>query len=145
MKNIAALALSTTLLAGTAWASTSPVGTWRSIDDKTQQPRSEVVITENQGVLSGKIARVLRPDADPNAVCDKCSDDRKGQPMVGLEIIRDAKPNRDNSVWEGGRILDPETGRSYNLRMTVTDQGQRLDVRGSIGPFGRTQTWIRVE
>lgn len=145
MKNIAALALSTTLLAGTAWASTSPVGTWRSIDDKTQQPRSEVVITENQGVLSGKIARVLRPDADPNAVCDKCSDDRKGQPMVGLEIIRDAKPNRDNSVWEGGRILDPETGRSYNLRMMVTDQGQRLDVRGSIGPFGRTQTWIRVE
>jgi uncharacterized protein (DUF2147 family) len=145
MKNIAALALSTTLLVGTAWASTSPVGTWRSIDDKTQQPRSEVVITENQGVLSGKIARVLRPDADPNAVCDKCSDDRKGQPMVGLEIIRDAKPNRDNSVWEGGRILDPETGRSYNLRMMVTDQGQRLDVRGSIGPFGRTQTWIRVE
>ena len=145
MKNIAALALSSTLLAGTAWASTSPVGTWRSIDDKTQQPRSEVVITENQGVLSGKIARVLRPDADSNAVCDKCSDDRKGQPMVGLEIIRDAKPNRDNSVWEGGRILDPETGRSYNLRMMVTDQGQRLDVRGSIGPFGRTQTWIRVE
>lgn len=145
MKTITALTFSLTFLAGSAWAHTTPVGTWHSIDDKTQQPRSEVVITENQGVLNGTIARVLRPDADPNAVCDKCTDERKGKPMVGLEIIRDAKPNRDNTVWEGGRILDPETGRSYNLRMTVTDEGKRLDVRGSFGPFGRTQTWIRVE
>ena len=47
-------------------------------------------------------------------------------------------------VWEGGKILDPENGRNYGLRMTPVDGGKKLEVRGSIGPFGRTQTWTRV-
>ena len=31
------------------------------------------------------------------------------------------------------------------LRLTPADEGRKLDVRGSIGPFGRTQTWQRVQ
>ena len=48
-------------------------------------------------------------------------------------------------VWEGGKILDPENGKTYTLRMTPIEDGKKLEVRGSIGPFGRTQTWIRVQ
>ena len=65
--------------------------------------------------------------------------------MVGLEIIRGAKKATDKDVWEGGKILDPENGREYTLRLTPVDGGKKLDVRGSFGPFGRTQTWVRVQ
>jgi uncharacterized protein (DUF2147 family) len=64
--------------------------------------------------------------------------------MVGLEIIRGARKAPDKDVWEGGKILDPENGREYSLRLTPVDGGKKLDVRGSFGPFGRTQTWLRV-
>jgi len=29
--------------------------------------------------------------------------------------------------------------------MTPVEGGKKLEVRGSIGPFGRTQTWVRVQ
>lgn len=126
-------------------AQMSPVGLWKNVDEKTGAPKSEVRITDNGGVLTGKVERILREGADPNAVCDKCTDDRKGKPIVGLEIIRGAKQAEGKTVWEDGKILDPENGKTYTLRLTPVEGGQKLEVRGSIGPFGRTQTWVRVQ
>ena len=126
-------------------AQMSPVGLWKSVDEKTGAPKSEVRISESGGVLTGKVERILRDGADPSAVCDQCTDDRKGKPIVGLEIIRGAKQAEGKTVWEDGKILDPENGKTYTLRLTPVDGGQKLEVRGSIGPFGRTQTWVRVQ
>ncbi|WP_409935109.1 MULTISPECIES: DUF2147 domain-containing protein [Comamonas] len=126
-------------------ADMSPVGLWRTFDEKSGEPKSEVRISDSGGVLSGKVEKLLRKGADLQAVCDRCSDDRKGQPLVGLEIIRGAKQAPGKAVWEDGKILDPENGSSYSLKLTPADNGNKLDVRGSIGPFGRTQTWTRVE
>ena len=128
-----------------AFAQMNPVGTWNTIDDKSGEVRSEVVITESAGQLNGKLTKLLRKDAKQDAVCTECSDDRKGKPMLGLEIIRGAKKAEGKDVWEGGKILDPENGRNYSLRLTPVEGGKKLEVRGSIGPFGRTQTWVRVQ
>ena len=126
-------------------AQVTPVGLWRNVDDKTGEVRAEIRITDNGGVLSGKIEKRLGKDVKPGDVCDQCSDDRKDKPIVGLEIIRGAKKAEGRDVWEGGKILDPENGRDYTLRMTPIEGGKKLEVRGSIGPFGRTQTWMRVQ
>ena len=126
-------------------AEMSPVGLWRTTDEKTGEAKSEVRIVDNAGVVSGKVEKLLRKGADPKAVCSQCSDDRKDQPLVGLEIIRGAKKAEGKTVWEDGKILDPENGSSYSLKLTPVDAGNKLEVRGSIGPFGRTQTWTRVE
>ena len=131
-------------LALPAVAQMSPVGTWHTMDEKTGEIKSQIVISEAGGVVSGKIDKVLRKDAKPDAVCDECSDDRKGKPIVGLEIIRGAKKAAGKDVWEDGKILDPENGKNYTLRLTPIEGGKKLEVRGSIGPFGRTQTWVRV-
>lgn len=128
-----------------AWAQATPVGLWRSIDDKTGEPKAEIRIAETDGGLKGHIEKVLRKDAKPDAKCDECRDERKGQPMLGLEIIRGAKQADGTDVWENGKILDPENGREYRLRLTPVDGGRKLDVRGSVGPFWRTQTWVRVQ
>jgi uncharacterized protein (DUF2147 family) len=135
--------LSAALCASMALAN-SPVGQWHTLDDKTGEVKSVVLIFEQQGVVRGRVEKVLRKDADPAAKCDKCSDDRKNQPVVGMEIIRGAKKAGGKNVWEDGEILDPENGKTYALRLTPIENGTKLEVRGSIGPFGRTQTWVRV-
>ena len=143
----AAVGLGLLVVAGWASAQMTPVGTWRSVDENGQ-PKAQVRI-EAQGeganaVLNGRIEKVLKAGADPKAVCEKCEGDRKDKPIVGMEIIQGAKKKADADVWEGGRILDPEKGSDYSLRLTPIDGGAKLQVRGSMGPFSRTQTWQRV-
>ncbi len=65
---------------------------------------------------------------------------------LGLEIIRGGKKAEGKDVWEDGKILDPENGKSYPASFTPIEGGKKLEVRGyGLGPFGRTQTWIRVQ
>ncbi|MBA3593736.1 MAG: DUF2147 domain-containing protein [Pseudomonadota bacterium] len=128
-----------------ALAQMTPAGLWRNIDDKTGEAKAEIRIVESGGVFSGKIDKRLGKDVKPDDTCDKCSDERKDQPILGLEIIRGAKKAEGKDVWEGGKILDPENGRNYSLRLTPIEGGKKLEVRGSFGPFGRTQTWVRVQ
>ncbi len=144
MRNISA-ALFLIACGATAWAQMTPVGNWHTVDDKTGEVKSEIRITDSGGVLMGAISKLLAKDAKADAVCDKCSDDRKDKPMLGLQIIRGAKKAEDKEVWESGRILDPENGKTYTLRLTPVEGGAKLEVRGSIGPFGRTQTWVRAK
>lgn len=125
----------------------SPVGLWKTIDDKTGQPRSIVRIEAKGEELQGFIHQRLDPNAKPDAVCASCPGDRLNQPIQGLNIIRGLKANtKEPGVWEGGSILDPESGSDYRLKVRVIDGGQKLELRGYVGMpmLGRTQTWVRV-
>ena len=140
--------LAATLLALSAQAQMSPLGLWRSIDDETNQPKAEIRITQNaSGGLSGVVERSLLTTPSPEPNCNLCTDDRKGKPKIGLEIIRGGQQSDGKAVWEGGKILDPESGKNYSLRLSPIEGGKKLEVRGYIGAplLGRTQTWIRVQ
>ena len=130
---------------GAAHAQMTPVGNWHSFDEKTGELKSQIVIADTGGVLNGRIDKLLRKDADQKAVCKECRDERKDKPMLGLDIIRGAKQLEGKEVWEGGKILDPENGKEYALRLTPIEGGKKLEVRGSIAFFGRTQTWVRAQ
>lgn len=138
------LAWSLGLAASAAFAQMSPVGKWHTIDDETGEVKSLIALAEANGVVTGRIEALLRKGADPAARCTACTDARKDQPMVGLEIIRGAKKTAGETVWEGGEILDPEKGKTYKLKLTPIEGGAKLQVRGYLGPFYRTQTWVRV-
>ena len=140
------IGLSFSLLAGIAQAQNTPVGVWKSIDDETKKEKSLIRITESGGALSGKIEKFLDPETKPDTVCDKCTDERKDKPVMGMTIVRNAKQSADDKeVWEGGDILDPKNGKVYKLRLKPMDGGKSMEVRGYIGPFFRNQTWIRAE
>ena len=120
--------------------SISPVGTWNTIDDETRKPGSLVRITEKDGVISGTVEKIVDP-AKQDSKCEECASDdpRKGKPVIGMTILTDLKKESD-AVWSGGKILDLNNGK-----VTVIEGGKKLEMRGSILFFGRTQTWIRVE
>ena len=141
------LAASTLMLASNLVAAAgSPVGTWRSIDDKTKQERSIITITEENGELKGVVEKIFdQPGDDPAHLCKECKDERKDKPVIGMAILWGLK--KDGDTWGGGEILDPKNGKIYRCKMTLSPDGKSLNVRGFIGIslLGRTQTWLRQE
>jgi len=133
--------------AASSFAQMTPVGTWHTLDDKTGEAKAEIQIVDKGGVLSGRVIKSLRPDPNAQKTCEECKDDRKGQDIIGMEIIRGVKPDAsaDNLWANGGKILDPENGKEYTVKMTLKDAGQKLQVRGYLGPFYRTQIWLRAQ
>jgi uncharacterized protein (DUF2147 family) len=126
--------------------SNSPVGVWQTIDDHTGQAKAVVQIVEDGGgALSGRIVQGLGENDKPERRCTACTDARKDQLIKGMTIITGMKQDGEN--WEGGQILDPESGKLYKCKMHLEDGGQKLVVRGYIGVslLGRSQTWVRQQ
>lgn len=120
---------------------TSIFGKWKTIDDNSGKARSIVEIYEQDGKAYGKIVELFpEPGEDPDPVCDECDqdDERYGQPVKGLEIIRGLKAD-NNGNWKNGDILDPENGKEYDCKIWV-EEG-KLKVRGYLLFLYRTQTW----
>lgn len=133
------------LLFSTISMAASPAGLWKSIDDKTGKPRSLIRISEDNGVYSGVVEKGLLPGDTGERVCDKCTDERKDQKIIGMTIIKNIKDNNGN--YADGEILDPDNGKVYKCKMKLDVTGNKLEVRGFIGMslFGRSQTWVREE
>jgi uncharacterized protein (DUF2147 family) len=134
-------------MASSSFAQMTPVGTWHSIDDQTGEAKAEIHIFEQDGILRGRVVKSLRNDPKAKKTCEDCKDDRKGQGIIGMEIIRGVKQeNTTDPLWAGGgKILDPENGKEYTVKMVPREDGKKLQVRGYIGPFYRTQVWQRVQ
>jgi len=129
-----------------AMAQDSPVGLWKNIDDESGKPKALIRITEANGVLEGKIEKLFHDASqDQNPVCDKCSDARKNQPILGMTMLSGLK--KDGDEYNGGEILDPNNGKVYRSKLKVADGGKKLEVRGYIGVpmLGRSQTWVREQ
>lgn len=123
----------------------SPLGIWTTIDDVSHKPRALVEISEHEGVLSGQIVRLFRePDEDPDPRCEDCTGSRHDQRVLGMTILWNLR--RHGGSWDGGEILDPETGSIYRCTLRPVADGGKLEVRGYIGIslLGRTQVWSRA-
>ncbi len=117
---------------------------WKTIDDKTKQPKATVRFTEQKnGTLTASIQSILTP-GEENA-CTKCEGPYHNKSLKGLTIVRGLK-NTGGTSYDGGSILDPQTGKTYKLKGKLADGGKKLELRGFIGvaALGRNQTWIRV-
>lgn len=132
------------LLPLTALAQNTPLGRWRSIDDATGKSKAVIEVSEaGNGTLSAKIVQLIDTSNGPNPLCDDCTGARHNKPILGMTIAWGLKP--EGKVWAGGRILDPENGKEYAVKMTPIAGGRKLEVRGFLGfsLLGRTQVWLR--
>jgi len=121
-------------------------GLWKSIDDETGDPKSVVKIYLEDGKLFGDIVKLFRkPGEDPDPVCDKCDEDdpRYNQKVLGMTIITEMEFQEDDNEWEDGEILDPKKGKVYDCKLWVEDE--KLQVRGYVLFFHRTQEWLRYD
>jgi len=135
------MVVSCLLSSGIVLAADPPVGTWKTVDDKTGKVKSEVQIYEEGGKLFGKITSLSDPldkQGKPR-ICTECKGADKDKPIVGLVILKDLSLSKDR--YKGGTILDPEDGKVYKAEVWIEDG--KLKVRGYISLFYKTQTWIK--
>jgi uncharacterized protein (DUF2147 family) len=120
------------------------LGKWKSIDDETGEAKSIVEIYEYNGEVFGKITQLFRkPEEEQDPVCDKCEDDRKNTKVMGMQIIRNMKLK--DGYYQGGTICDPKNGKVYKCEFWLSaNDSNKLELRGYVGWFFRTQTWVRV-
>lgn len=124
------------------------LGLWNTTDDKSQ-----VLIFKQDEKYFAKIISLKEPNVpadDKEGFAGKPKTDYKNpnpqlrqRPIVGMQFMSDfvyAGRNR----WEGGRVYDPESGKTYKCKMTLLSTN-RLEVRGYVGLslLGRTVVWTR--
>jgi uncharacterized protein (DUF2147 family) len=142
---LAAVAL---LLGGQAApaAAQTVAGVWQQIDPDTGKVGALVTFAESGGVFKGSFSKLFPdPGDDPNPLCNNCPGSQRGKPFLGLVFIDGMK--RSGLEYDGGTILDPETGTVYSADMKLSRDGNTLTVRGYVGIrlFGQSQTWKRVQ
>jgi uncharacterized protein (DUF2147 family) len=119
------------------------LGEWKTVDDKSEEIRSLVRIYKDSadGLYYGKIEKLYKY---ADAVCEKCEDENKNKPVLGLIIIKGMKA--EGKELKGGTVLDPENGKNYYATISIDKKSGKLVLRGSLdkrGWFGRNQYWIK--
>lgn len=145
MRVVALTALLCALTSGAARA--HPIsGEWTTFDDESGRASSVLRIEERAGQLTATVIRILDA-AKAGRLCEACSDDRKNQPVQGMQVVRGVAAQAvAPGTWRGGAIVDPKTGKTYDVQFKLIEQAQVLEVRGYLGlaMLGRTQRWQRV-
>lgn len=156
------IALFVLLISPLSWANSGIEGYWLK---ETEDPHKSAVIqiyAEGQ-TFNGRIAKLRYPqfvkgekshtgEIVPDHLVGKTKVDvlnpnetARTRPIQGLELIAGFKPDGSNA-WGGATIYNPEDGKTYICKATLSKDGRTLKVRGYVGVpmLGRTQTWTRV-
>ncbi len=124
-----------------AHAQQSPIGRWKTFDAGT--PKGIVEIYQaRDGSIAGKVVQVLDLKEGPNPLCVACRGADRNKPIVGMVTLRGLKPDGKGG-WHGGRVLDPENGKTYKAKLELLDTGRKLGMSGCIGFLCRQQVWVR--
>ncbi|MBQ4914866.1 DUF2147 domain-containing protein [Maribacter sp. MMG018] len=119
-------------------------GKWKTIDDRTGNPKGIINIYEKDGLMYGFVEKILE-EGKENATCHKCEGELKNKPVVGMEIITAAEKHGDGE-WKGKRLFDPEQAMTFRCKIWLNPHNpNELKVRGYLAFIYRTQTWLRVE
>lgn len=123
-------------------------GLWQQIDDKSGENKAQILLKKDSNNLyTGTIVKINpRPGYTPKQLCTDCPAPYTNKPILGMNIITDLKFIKDKD-YDQGQILDPATGKIYQLKAKLNQNGKMLRLRGYIGTsaLGRSQTWIRLE
>ncbi len=140
-KIIFTAALASMAFAASAQDMNSPIGKWKTLDDKTGK---QMTVTEVYEAKNGTLAAKITDNLGLPAICDTCSGANKGKPVVGMVTVWNMKANKDGT-WGGGNGYKPSEDTSFKAKsMKLIEGGSKLEVTGCKSIFCRTATWVRA-
>lgn len=121
------------------------LGTWT-----TQGGKSRVQIYKCGERFCGKIIWLQEPNypagdaqaGQPKVDRNNPDESKRTRPIMGMNLVWGF--TFDGSEWTGGKIYNPEDGKTYSCKMTL-EAPNRLKVRGYVGiaALGKTVYWSR--
>ena len=117
------------------------IGTWL-----TEEENGKIEIYKQDGKYYGKLVWGSNMfDENGKSKLDAKNPDKalRTKPLQGLILLSNFEYNDDNE-WEGGKIYDPQNGKTYSCIMKL--DGNVLKVTGYIGFswIGRTVKWTKI-
>ena len=141
MKRLAILAAALSLTAAHAYAADPAEGDWL-----VQSGDAKVHIAPcGRAQLCGNIFWLKVPrDEEGQPKHDEHNPEAslRHRPVLGLQMIWGFH-GEGAGRWEGGKIYDPKSGKTYASKMRIAGDGA-LKVSGCIAIFCQAQTWTRV-
>lgn len=108
-------------------------GRWATVNGK-----AVVEIAPCGRTLCGRIERIVKPTPGrPQTDISNPDPALRSKPLVGLALLTGFRDAGD--LWKGA-IYDPESGKSYNSKVSRNANGT-LKVQGCIAFFCKTQIW----
>ena len=139
-KLILAALLASVAVSASAQNATSPIGKWKTLDDKSGKP---MTITEVYETKNGTLAAKIVENLGLPATCANCSDEHKGKPMVGMLTLWNLKANKDGT-WAGSGYKPSEDREFKAKSVKLIEGGKKLEVKGCVSIICRTATWVRA-
>lgn len=107
---------------------------------------AKIKIYKSNNKFYGMIIWLQNPEKDgkPRVDANNPDESKRDRQIIGLEILNGFKFEKDDKEYSGGKIYDPESGKTYNCQLSLRSR-KTLKVRGYVGwsLFGRTETWSR--
>lgn len=145
----AAISLLAVLAASALAAAAKPptaAGLWEKVGE-SGRPEGWFRIIECGDAYVGRIVKMFpkkQGENPPDWRCTQCRGDQKNAPVLGLVFIKGLR--RNGLTYQGGSILDPRDGSTYNAVLELSPDGKEVTVRGYLGIplLGQSEVWHRL-
>lgn len=124
------------------------LGVYSVVSDATKE-KAKVKIVQKGDTYQAQIVWMEKPlDDNGHPRRDILNPDPalRSRTSDKIMLVWDMKYDRKANEWSGGKIYDPDTGKTYKAVLKF-ESPTNLKVRGYIGmpAFGRTMNWKKIE
>lgn len=114
------------------------IGFW-----KTEKGKAIFDIYKANDEFNGKIVWLDSAYVDQNNPDEKL----RNRPVLGMISMTKLKYSEKKGKWIKGKIYDSESGKTYSCEVTISEDFNKLFLRGyaGISLLGRTTTWTKVK
>ncbi len=133
-------------MSGMAYAA-ELAGLWQEYNDDTGKVEALIRIEKTgNGNYEGVIEKLIPDTVEKNATrCTLCTGSLHNRPLLGLRILSNLQ-RRDHHTFEGGEITDPDDGKVYRCKISLSENGSTIEVTGylNFNWIGHSEVWRRV-
>jgi uncharacterized protein (DUF2147 family) len=109
---------------------------------------AKVKIYKKDGKYFGKLSWIKKDKSKKGEPIDENNPDesKRNRKLLGINLLKNLE-YKSGSVWEDGNIYDPRSGKTYDCKIELKDNGKKLEVRGFLGfsLLGKSQIWTKAE